>query len=154
MIEDLQFFVTLASLGASAAALITAGLVYHQIRHTKRSYEVDLTLRLTEHFHRDKNMQKISTAITFDQPILKDNGGKTDEDDLIEYLGIFVDVMRFVDMGVLTIETVDDLFWAYVEDLIDNKEIKEYIKEVQKDQGEDAWSGIKALYEELKKLNS
>jgi len=154
MAEDIQFLIVLAALGASVGALITAGLAFRQFRHIQNSYEVDLSLRLSERFHRDKNMRKVTTAITYGRPILKENGGKIEEDDLIEYLATFSDTMRFLDMGVLSLETVDDLFRVYIDDLIKNKEIQDYIKLAQKEQGGDIWKGVKTLAEELKKLDS
>ena len=119
-------------------ALILAGVIvaYSELRNIKIVTSGNLTLELYKDIRSNRIFEanpKIINAISYNKPILKDNGGALEEEDVDNYLNLFEWIAAANESDILS----DDIVYNFHGDLIlntySNKEIKNYIKEVREE---------------------
>jgi hypothetical protein len=108
---DVTAFSTLL---AAIGTLVTALLIYWQIRKSAQSTLGDLILRFHNDFFFRRRNSEIIRAIEEHQPVLKGNGGKFDDEDLDDFLGIIELLDLYIKKGLLEKKMVDDMFGYYI----------------------------------------
>ena len=135
-----------STLLAAIGTLITALLIYWQIRTSAQSTLGDLILRFHSDFFFRRRNSKIIRAIEDHRPVLKENGGKFDDEDLDDFLGIIELLDLYIKKGLLEKQMVDDMFGYYIVIAYENKEVRDYIDLIRKDMKDaDYYSGTEFL---------
>lgn len=120
-----------------------------ELRNIKLNQSADLILKFNDILDK-KQLIDISWDVVYEKPILKANGGRFADKDLEEYLGIYETMGELYKNGLIAKRMIyndfsDDIVSAY-----ENKEIRNYIKEQQKDSS-DYFVNFVMLAKELNK---
>jgi hypothetical protein len=113
------------------------------VEANKNSKNVDYSIQLYDKAFDGQNL-KIALAIQDDKPILKSNKGKFEEADLDSYLSVLESVSDVFELGLIKGDLVYSNFSDAFMDIDKNKEIREYLKKIRKDDSE-YYSGIDKL---------
>jgi hypothetical protein len=133
--------------------LSVAYLELHNIQMTNSG---NLTLEIYKDIKSDqvfKNNPKIIEDIANGTPILKENGGKLDEIDLNNYLGLFDWISAANKTGVISNDMVYDFYGDYILDTYNNKEIRGYISTLRKGNNNGYYQGIIDLVAKINLLD-
>ena len=101
----------------------------HQGNMAKRS---EFSRSLSKDFFENKADTTIMKAIDDKKPILKQNGGISDEYDLDDYLAYFESVKNYLDAGSLNLRDVYSDYAHYIERAYNDTEVINYIHTLRK----------------------
>jgi hypothetical protein len=110
----------------------------------------DLMFRYDDKLNSDINT-KLFLTIEKEKPILIKNGGKFNEEDLDYFLGIFNQIYESQQKGLINNDLIYSNFSYFLEKTYNNKEIKNYLKEIRIED-EDYFAGFDELAESQIKL--
>ena len=117
--------------------LATVGLVYiayYQMNKIREQSNADFIARLNhEFFYENATNPSIIKAIEEHAPILQRNNGAFNEYDIHAYLRYFEMIERFIAMGIISLDLVDEMFGSYIARAWENNEIREYVLRVRED---------------------
>jgi len=143
--------VSIAILITALGVIITALISIRQSVSSARSYEADVILRIHDNFFLREINVRIRRVIERNKPILKENNGFAEYEDLDDYLGFIELLAIFIKKKLVTKETVDDMFGHYIVDAWENKEVHNYVEETRKEENDsDYYSGLERLAKEFK----
>lgn len=141
---------SLATLVVAIGTLVMAYFIYRQTKIASRTTMGDFTLRLhNEFFMRSKNAEIIRT-IEEGSALRRVNGGRFDDEDLDDFLGIIELLNIYIEMKLLEEKIVDEMFGYYIVKTYYNKEIQEYIREVRRNLGNEYYRGVVNLAQKFK----
>ena len=134
--EDNQYLATIATLITAIATLSTIAILFWQTRNSEKSSRAEFTLRLHDSFYYNSKNAKIIRAIDKGKPILLSGGGKFENVDLDDYLGIIELIQIYLDDGVVSYNTIKEMFGFFIVKTWNNFEVCEYIEGVRTKQND------------------
>jgi hypothetical protein len=135
----------------TAALLVSVYLLHQQItdiENAKFTREADFVLKFDERLGRDP-YAKIRSAIKNNKPILKAHGGKFNDDELGDYLGVYETLEAVYSRGLISKEMLYAMYGIDLSQTFKNSEVQEYLKVVRKEEP-NLYTGGESLAEPAK----
>ncbi|MBI3812110.1 MAG: hypothetical protein HY283_07885 [Nitrospirae bacterium] len=120
---------------AGLVTIIDLPIVLYQLsdlKTAKYDRSTQLLVMFDQEFYSGSN-QTVTHALEHEGPLLKKNGGRITEEQLGDYLDVMESLSDVYHRGVIDKKMFADWEGRYIEEAYNNKEVREYIFEQQKD---------------------
>jgi hypothetical protein len=106
------------------------------LRATREIETVHLARELTKEFYSEKDgeplYRDVRTTVESCDIVYRSGGGHFDNDQINRYLGFFDDLGFYYRRGALDIETIDQIFGAYIVEAYEYEELRKYVADLRK----------------------
>jgi hypothetical protein len=122
------------------------------IENTKSNRSADFIFRFDERLAKTP-FSELELAIDRHQPLLKEHGGKFNEDDLQGYLDLWESISDEYANGLISKDMFYNSYSNDIEKAYDNPEVQDFVKESQKESPE-FYTGFQNLYKEMRAIEA
>lgn len=129
----------------TSIALGQIKIASEQLSESRKTDQGNFIVTLNRDFYANDKLTVIRKSLEEDKPLLKDNGGTFDAEDIDGYIGFFDTLSGLIDKKILDYGLIDENFGYYIKEAYDNQEIVNYVKYIEKSSGQDVYQGFKTL---------
>jgi hypothetical protein len=144
--------------GSVFGFVVSQWIAMHQFSQnlaaTKEIETIHLARELTREFYSEKEgeaiYRQVRNAIEACGKVYESNGGHFDHDQVNRYLGFFDDLGYYYERKALDLETINQIFGAYIIEAYEYEELRKYVADLQRNSNQHkAFSNFQALGQAL-----
>lgn len=139
-------FASVAALVTTLTAIVGVYFGLQSLSESAKANQGNIILTLNRDFFFDARLLKVRQAIENNESILIQNSGKLTDQDLDDYLGMFEIMDDLKSRKIIDSDLLKNNFCFYIKGAYNNKEIKEYIIDIRKqNNNQDIYNGTEKL---------